>query len=794
MGDYVPQPVWNMANATVSCTFPYRTVSKGFFNEMSKDMSLFDFGLTTLMFQILLIYFSTQFLQFILTPLRQPKVVSQILVHLINESVLDVEQGGVLLGPVFFGKFQIATIMFPIMSGIPMGSFASVGVMLFQFLIGVKMDPFIVLRSGTKAMAIGFLSLIVPLLLSLSTNILLSPSFEALKPLQPALTFAGAAQSMTAFPVISSLLTELKILNSELGRLALSSAMISDQTYNILTMLSSGYRVQGKNNLLALYAVLGALVYVAAVIFIVRPVFIWMIKQTPEGEPVKEMYILLILLLVMISGLLSIILGQHIFFGPFILGLAVPDGPPLGMTLVNRLDSISSGLLVPLFFSISGLRTNIAELDSGTLWILVGIVTLCLVGKLSAAMLTTLYCKMPFRDSLSLALIMSSKGIVEMAIYNSWLDIKIIDQNIFSVMVLSVVVIAGVVTPLVSSLYDPARKYAGYIKRTVQHTKLDSELRIIACVYEQENVPGIINLLEASNPCEQSPLDVHALHLVELVGRAAPILITHHMWKQKSKQRSANPSRSEHIINAFRYLNEQSDGAIAVQGFTAISPFETIHDDICMLALDKKVPLIIVPFHKQWSADGTVDSSKVAWRTINRNVLELAPCSVAVLIDRGSTARIASQSVYHVGVIFLGGPDDREVLAYAKRMAADPKIRLHVVRLIPFDDADENEWQRMLDNEAIKNLISPNVHNERLVYKKEVVQDVEQTAALIREVESSNDLIMVGRRFGVSSTLTDGFTEWSECPELGIIGDMLASSDFGNKITVLVVQQQTVAK
>ncbi|KAK4760992.1 hypothetical protein SAY87_005885 [Trapa incisa] len=82
-----------------------------------------------------------------------------------------------------------------------------------------------------------------------------------------------------------------------------------------------------------------------------------------------------------------------------------------------------------------------------------------------------------------------------------------------------------------------------------------------------------------------------------------------------------------------------------------------------------------------------------------------------------------------------------------------------------------------------------NADKKSILYVEKVVNNGEETVAAIRSIDGSHDLFIVGRGQGMISPLTAGLTEWSECPELGAIGDLLASSDFAATMSVFVVQQ-----
>lgn len=288
------------------------------------------------------------------------------------------------------------------------------------------------------------------------------------------------------------------------------------------------------------------------------------------------------------------------------------------------------------------------------------------------------------------------------------------------------------------------------------------------------------------------------------------MLIVHNTRKSGGPAANRTQAQSDHIINAFENF-EQHAGCVSVQPLTAISPYSTMHEDICSVAEDKRVALIIIPFHKQQTVDGGMESTNPAFRTINQNVLANAPCSIGILVDRGLTGstRLAAPQVSHqIAVLFFGGPDDREALAYGWRMVEHPGINLTVLRFIAGNSgtdivSDSNrikdprvitvltdsDREKQADEDYINEFRLRIGNDESINYTEKVVNNGEETVAAIRSIDSIHDLFVVGRGQGMISPLTAGLTDWSECPELGAIGDLLASSDFAATVSVLVMQQ-----
>lgn len=755
--------------------------SKGIWDLGSAE-SFLHYELPLLHLQLSVIFLLTYCLHFFLKRLRFPRIISEIL-------------AGIILGPSCLGRMkEFSDTLFPEESKLILTTLSKVGYLFFMFLIGVKMDISMIKKSGRIAWAIGTLSLLIPLVTVIPIS---STLIRTMKPdKKEAMTVVAVTQSLIPFPVIACLLIELKILNSELGRLALSSAVISDLLGIFLITMATYVRAAIESSLIVgLKSMLSTAYLLYAIIFVMRSVMYWIISRTPEGKAVKEVYTIFIVLAVLISAILSDYIGLQYLFGPFVFGLVVPDGPPLGSTLVARLDTFVSGFLVPLLLSYCGLKTNFfAIFAASTVSVLCAINFLILVGKVAASLIPALYCKMPLKDAVALALIMSTKGIVEVGTFVSFMDNKSVDEEIFALVTFTVLITAAIVPRLVRCLYDPSRKYAGYQKRNVLHFPNNGELRILTCVFRQDDALASVKLLEVSGS-KESPISVYALHVVELIGRSSPLVIDHRLGQKSS---SPTGSRSQHIIEVFNYYRHQNRGSTTVQVFTAISLPKLMYDDICALAFDKLASLILLPFHRKFGANGKLILDNKALRTQNCFILDKAPCSVGILVDRrkirGPSSILSMTSLFRVAVLFLGGDDDREALAYAKRMAKNSRVHLTLVRFVSSNedsyDKNQNGWDRMLDLEVLKDMKFDSGQMGDVIYREEMVKDGSDTAMIIKSMEGKYDLIMVGRRHDRDSQLTSGLTEWSELPELGPVGDMLASSDIRSPVSVLVVQQQ----
>ncbi|URE32376.1 Sodium/hydrogen exchanger family [Musa troglodytarum] len=358
-------------------------------------------------------------------------------------------------------------------------------------------------------------------------------------------------------------------------------------------------------------------------------------------------------------------------------------------------------------------------------------------------------------------------------------------------MVLGSILTTAVVGPVLEIFNKTSRSRAAYKRRNLQQCRPDSELRMVACVYTARNVPSIISLLQMSNPTKRSPVFVYVVHLLELTGRGAAMMIVQqasskHSLEKVGSKSSGGALQADQIIAPFQSYEQQA-GGVSVQRVTAVSPYSTMHEDIFNIAEERHTTIIVLPFHRLQSVAGDFEEADPAIRSVNMNVLAHSPCTVCILVDRGISGVLAQ---HHVAVLFFGGPDDREALTYSSRMAEHPAPSCASGERAATTAVAEANMERQLDEECTNLFRLRHVTNDSVTYTELVINNIEETVAAVRAMNGVHSMYVVGRGKGMeSSPLLAGLTLWSEYPELGPIGDMLVSADFGTQASVLVVQQ-----
>lgn len=390
--------------------------------------------------------------------IHQPKVVGEMF-------------AGIMLGPSLLGWIapHASAHLFPPGSLGFLNALSQVGVVIFMFLVGLGINPGELKKEGHAAVLTSHVSITAPFVLAAFLALILYPRLadDSVSFTNFAL-FMGAAMSITAFPVLARILSERNLLGSRLGTVAIACAAVDDVTgWCILAYIVVLVRSEHSTRSIWM-TIIGLAIFGVVMVYVVRPLLRgFMRAYTKKGE-LSENLLALMILLVLASSLLTEYLGIHLLFGAFLMGAIMPKGFRFVRYLLDRFETITVTLLLPLFFAFTGLRTNIGLVKGPQMWMYCGLIILvATAGKLGGSTLASWLSGMPLREAAGLGTLMNTRGLMELVILNIGLDIGVISPALFSMMVLMALVTTFMTTPVLRLICGKELESAG--NRAVAH-------------------------------------------------------------------------------------------------------------------------------------------------------------------------------------------------------------------------------------------------------------------------------------------------------------------------------------
>jgi len=174
-----------------------------------------------------------------------------------------------------------------------------------------------------------------------------------------------------------------------------------------------------------------------------------------RGKITQDM-LALIFLLVMVSALITELLGMHALIGAFLAGVIMPKTEDFVRALLGKLEYVCVVLLLPLFFAFTGLRTSVGLVQGGEMWFYCALVcAVAILGKFGGATLAARTSGTPWREAATLGVLMNTRGLIELVVLNIGLDIGVISPALFAMLVLMALLTTFMTTPLLDWIYRP---------------------------------------------------------------------------------------------------------------------------------------------------------------------------------------------------------------------------------------------------------------------------------------------------------------------------------------------------
>jgi Kef-type K+ transport system membrane component KefB len=372
----------------------------------------------------------------------QPTVVGQIL-------------SGVLLGPTVLGRFPGDPVrhLFPHQTVPYLAVLAQVAVVIFMFTVGYEIE-FTALRGHGRAVPlVAAGALCVPMLLGAGSVLVFRSNFAALggRPESRSFVlFLGVALGITALPVMAAIVRERGLAGTAAGVIAMAAAGVMDVAAWLVlaaVLISAGH----SGTLGWPVAMLLTGCFAAVMLLVVRPALAWWANrpQSVLSSPVPVAFTL-----AMSSAWVTSSLGLHPVFGGFLAGLAMRGSRPPDPDVLRSMEQ-AGGLLLPLFFVVTGLSLNVGAIRGNGLAMLAVILLISCAGKLGPAYALSRVSGLEPPQAATVAALVNTRGLTELIVLNVGLADGIIGPQVFTILVLMALLTTLMTGPLLTILHRP---------------------------------------------------------------------------------------------------------------------------------------------------------------------------------------------------------------------------------------------------------------------------------------------------------------------------------------------------
>ncbi|XP_010523665.1 PREDICTED: cation/H(+) antiporter 28 [Tarenaya hassleriana] len=695
------------------------------------------------------------------------------------------------------------------------------GMICHMFVLGLEMRPSVLIRPPTKDALIAYSGMFTTFLLAiLTTPFLRFTTSSAINfPLALSLMASG-----TASPVLTRLISNLKIRKSDIGKLATSAGVHTDMVSTLFYCL--GFIIlptekpppQPLHRFFRLLLMISLLLAQATFTAIVSPIFLnWVNNENPEGKPLKGSHLVMSLAFIVLICTFPTWAPQSKYnpiLSAFTAGLFLPNHGRMSKWIINKINYLLGTVFYPVFFFWVGFMTHMSDFAwrDKMVWVRAFSLLLTVIaGKVVGTVICGALLGYHVPETASLGLLLTAKGHFHVFLAALAIRTKSVTNTTGSVIILIIVITVGYSPYVVKDIIKRARKRVPVHIMALQWLDPTNELRVMIGLHGAHNIGSTINLMEICHGGREPGSVFYATDMVELTDEiAATIQRVNGASSLTVTDDSVTEMRDTITTAVNGYTELRSGQGVTVRRMLALSTFTTMAHDVCGLADELMVSIIILPFHKGRNTDGTLDSGHAGFRYVNRKILKNAPCSVGILVDRSfgqmEEAWRPGASM-DVAIIFIGGRDDREALAFAARLARHSVVKLKVIRfledkssqnppkrsnILNRESAAEQEEEMKLDDECFAEFYERYIATGgRVTYMEKHLANSSETFTTLKSLDGEYGLVIVGRGGRrANSMLTVGLNDWQQCPELGPIGDVLSGSDFSHSTSVLIIQQQ----
>jgi Kef-type K+ transport system membrane component KefB len=570
---------------------------------------------------------------------------------------------GIVLGPTVFGAVapELQSELFASDILPAFGVAANLGLIFYMALIGLELDLGQLRGRMVQALSISNTGVATQMMLGVAIALPLYPLLAPDTRFAAFAVFMGVSMSITAFPVLARILSERRMLTRPVGALAITCAAVDDVTAWFLIALASAVAVTGGGGEVV-QTIAFAGVFCGVMFLAVKPALAWGARRVESEGGIPGAWVAVIFAGILLSSYVTETIGIAVIFGAFVMGLVMPRDAQLTHEVTRRVEDFVVVLLLPLFFTYTGLRTDVGLLDRPVLWLIgAALLVLAIAGKFFGVMLAARVAGFGWRPAAIFGTLMNTRGLTELIVLNIALEKGVISDALFAMLVIMALVTTFMAGPLLRVL-DPRNDYgAPVIDESHERRPATAPEHSILIVPRSPWALGQLRVLAEPLARVDPPHEVIVARVVAPRRGAESGALT-------GEEESLRDARKEAMFARLDLI----DSGISARAVAFTSA--RLGTDVTDLARAEDVDLILI--------DGRI-RGEVA------RVLEAAEACVGVLAATPE-ADIAPHGERGLLVPFGETQDDRAALDVAARLAATCSARLRVVVAGQRDLAEAN--------------------------------------------------------------------------------------------------------
>lgn len=586
-----------------------------------------------LLLQLLAILLVARIFGWFFGKIGQPTVIGEII-------------AGIMLGPSILGKFApelFSTIFNPKSLG-NLNILSQLGLVLFMFTIGMDLNFKKFKEKFSETWIISHASILIPFFGGMVLAYFLYDEFvHGSTSFSNFALFMGISMSITAFPVLARIIQERGQTRTHLGTMSLGSAAIGDVT--AWCLLATIIAVTKTGSLAgSVYTLAFSVLYVVFMLRVVKP-FLHRIGQIHgSAEVLNKSIVAFFLLVLVMSSLLTQIIGIHALFGAFLAGVIMPPMQGFRKLMIEKIEDVSVTLLLPLFFVFTGLRTEIGLLNTAHLWFTCGLICLvAILGKFGGTAISAAILGENTRNSLSMGILMNTRGLMELIVLNIGYELGVLPPTIFVMLVLMALFTTFLTSPALSVIdwLYPIRN----IEAEKSRQKALGIFKALVACGNPENGKNLLNVAKSVLDGSKNSLAVTVMHLT--VG--TDLHPVHgEMYSEESFKGVRQEAGKLNIPIETRYkvtdnISHEIVHTVNVEGY-----------DFLLVGAGVALPGRSL-FRKDFFYPGSLIKDKT------RTFIENSKCSVGVFVNRNFTRMTKT-------LVVLENQEDAFLLKYARRL------------------------------------------------------------------------------------------------------------------------------